>query len=191
MKNFFYAILVLGFLAGCQGKQGEVGPAGAKGDTGSQGVAGPQGPAGQPGATGPTGPAGPTGPQGTPGTSGTQPAVYDFTLDASKTLASYSWPKQLGVYDVVLVYIKKSESFYSALPFAGYSFTSDGKDFLKVNMNFDHSTFTLYINNDGLLPTGATFLYRAVVLRGSKGGRIDTERYRNYENLKADFNLTD
>lgn len=186
MKNLLLICIVTLFIA-CKGEKGDVGPAGPQGEKGATGAVGTTGPAGPQGPVGATGPAGP---QGVPGST-VQPSVYDFTLDVSKALASYSWPKQLGSYDIVLVYLKKSESFYTQLPFSGYSYTSDLKDFLKVDLNFDYSTLTLYINKEGNLPTGATFLFRAVVLKGAKGGRLDLERYRDYNNLKADFGLKD
>lgn len=142
-----------------QRRKGRCRPQGEKGNTGAQGVAGP-GSARHPGGNSPQGP------QGVPGV---QPLVYDFNLDVSKTLSSYSWPTKLNDYDVVFVYLKKSSSFYTLLPFDGFAYTSDQKSFLKVNLDYDFSTFTLYINSNGTVPTGATFLFRAVVIRAQRG----------------------
>ncbi|GAB3888664.1 hypothetical protein [Spirosoma agri] len=194
MKKLLLILSIVGVLAGCS--KSEKGDPGPKGDTGATGATGATGPAGSTGATGPTGaagaagPAGPQGPQGPAGTSAT-PAVYDFTEDLSKT-PSWDFPKALGDYDVVLTYIMRNKGIgYAPLPFSGYAYTSDQKDFIKLNISVTQYTYFLSFSNDTSVPPGATFWMRAVVLKGAKGGRLDLARYQDYENLKKDFNLKD
>jgi hypothetical protein len=88
-----------------------------------------------------------------------------------------------------LLIMKNKGSGYSPLPYRGYTYTSDQKDFMKLDVTFDYYTYNIYLNNETSVPTGATFWMRAVILKGAKGGRIDLSRYEDYENLKKDYNL--
>lgn len=82
-------------------------------------------------------------------------------------------------------------SGYSPLPYRGFAYTADQKDFIRLDTYFIAYDSFLSFRNDVSVPPGASFLMRAVILKGAKGGRLNMERYQNYENLKKDFNLPD
>lgn len=166
MKKLVYSLSVLFFLVSCSGKDGAVGP---KGDAG---VAGPKGEA------------------GTAGANESQAFTYDFNLDVTKTLGGYQFKIPVDPQEFVLVFLRRNDSFYTAVPYAGYAFDVN-KSFLKVDFTYEFSSHTLYVDSKTILPAGSTFVFRAVVIKGAPGNRINMERYQNYENLKADFNLAD
>ena len=142
------------------------------------------------GPDGPTGPIGPIGAVGLPGKDAAQPAVYDYTVDMSKSLIIWNFPKSLEAYDIPFTYIMANKGTgYSMLPFKSFAYTSDQKDFIKLDTWFLNYDSFLSFRNETSVPTGATFWMRTVVIKGVKGGRIDVARYRDYANLKADFNL--
>lgn len=160
-----------------------------------KGDIGPQGPQGATGATGATGPTGPTGPAGQ---NATQPLVYDFQVDISKTLPSFTLPKLLDAYDVVFAYVMTNKgSGYSPLPYRGYAYTADQKDFMKLDLSLNVYTSVLFFDNATSVPTGSTFWIRAVIVKGTKAGRLATdgsssgEKTPNYEELKRKFSLPD
>lgn len=192
MKTIIYAILVVVIFAGCKGEKGDVGPAGAQGATGSQGPTGPIG------ATGPVGPVGPAGPQGV---AGVQPSVYDFTAKFGTGLSSSVSYKMgtggLGTYDIVLVYMTTNRDkdagviIRSQLPYSG-SILYEAVFISGTTFSAQYGTSgNVYIDSKTTNFAAIDFDFRAVILKGSKGGRIDLERYQNYENLKADFGLKD
>ena len=183
MKIVIYAILVATFFAGCKGEKGDVGPAGVQGATGAQGNAGATGPAG------PAGSQGVAGPQGQPGPSA---KYYDFVFNlAEKTI--WDFPKKLEANEMALTYIVANTGGVglSMLPFRGYAYTSDEKDFLKLDCYTLQYDFFLSFRNETTLPKGASFKFRTVVIKTVAGGRLNLERYQNYENLKADYGLKD
>lgn len=200
MKKLVLVIPFIAFvlLVGCKGEVGPQGPTGEKGSTGATGATGatgPQGTTGTTGATGATGPAGPvgaTGPAGAAGQNAAQPIYYDFTVDLSKALASWTFPKPLEANDIVLAYIMTNKGIgYNPLPFRGYAYTSDQKDFIKLDVTFSVYTYTLYFDNETSVPPGASFWIRTVILKGAKGGRLAADKYRDYNELKKEFNLPD
>ena len=60
---------------------------------------------------------------------------------------------------------------------------------MKLDVTFSQYTYTIYFDNETSVPPGASFWIRAVIMKGAKGGRLNMERYTDYENLKKDFNL--
>ena len=179
MKKLLLFCTVLVLLAACKGEQGDVGP---------QGPAGPQGPIG---AAGPQGPAGPAGPQGPIGQPGASPQIYDFTAGFDSGLfTSFDFPTTLDSTNFVLVYIRKDANLFSLLPFRSWAYTADGENMATLDLTFDYNPTILYINsNTNNVPQNYTFRYRVVVLKGTPGARLDMERYRDYANLKKDYNL--
>lgn len=172
MKFLYYPLIAILLLSSCSGKDGEPGPAGPKGDSGTQGPKGDKGDIGAPGAN------------------GSQAYTYDFNLDVTKTLGGYQFAIPVDPQEFVLVFLKKSDSFYTAVPYAGYAFDVN-KSFLKVDMTYEYSAYTLYVDSKTVLPAGATFVFRAVVIKGTPGKRLNMERYKDYDNVKADFGLKD
>lgn len=194
MKKLVLVVACIAFtlLAGCKGEVGPQGPAGEKGNTGATGPQGSTGATGPQGATGATGPAGPTGATGSAGQNAAQPIYYDFTVDLSKALASWTFPKPLEANDIVLAYIMTNKGIgYNPLPFRGYAYTSDQKDFIKLDVTFSVYTYTLYFDNETSVPPGASFWIRTVILKGAKGGRLAVDKYRDYNELKKEFSLPD
>lgn len=199
--SIVWLLVIFTLLIGCKGEPGPQGPKGDTGTTGATGTAGPQGttgatgPAGTPGvtgATGATGPTGATGSTGPAGTNSTQPVYYDFTIDLSRALPTWDFPKPITANDIVLAYIMKNRgSGYTPLPFRGYAYTADQKDFIKLDVTFSDYTYFLSFSNETSVPPGASFWIRAVVIKGAKGGRLSAEMYQNYDDLKRDFNLPD
>lgn len=178
MKKLYIAIISTLILAcegpqgipGPQGPRGEQGQAGATGATGATGLPGLQGATGARGEKGDKGEKGDTGAAGRNGTNGTnaaQPIIYDFNLDISGTLPSWDYPQPIDPLDIVFVYINRGNS-YSPLPFRDFARTADNTDFLKLDCSFDAWKFTLYIENETVIPAGATFNFRAVILKGVK-----------------------
>lgn len=172
MKFLFYPLIALLLLSGCSGKDGEPGP---KGDTGAQGSQGPKGDAGAPGKN---------------GTNGSQAYTYDFNLDVTKLLEGYEFKTPIESDEFVLLFLKRSDLFYTAVPYAGYAYDVN-KAFLKVDLTYEYAEHKLYVDSKTTLPAGATFVFRAVVMRGVPGGRLDLDRYKDYANVKADFGLKD
>jgi hypothetical protein len=190
MKKTLYFLCLVGLLSSCEGPQGDPGPAGAKGEVGATGPQGPTGAAGPQGIQGPAGPTGPQGPAGPAGTSTNNVRYYDIQLDVTQALAGYQFKTPLAANELVFVFLQKTELFRTALPFEGYAYDIN-KNFLKVKLSYDYANYTLYVGNDTVIPSGATFAFRIVVMKGVPGGRIDAARYNDYANLKADFNLPD
>jgi hypothetical protein len=188
MRKLILFCTVVALLAACKPERGEVGPQGPAGAQGTQGVAGPAGPAG---AAGPAGPQGAAGPQGPAGQNAAQPRIYDFTAGFGTGLfTTFQFPQPLDTYDFVLVYIDKDAKQYAALPFKSWAFTATGQNLVVLDLNFDHSPTMLYINsNTSNIPPAYTFKFRVVVMKGAAGGRLNLERYRDYQNLAADYNL--
>lgn len=182
MKNYVFVTAIMLLLACCKGEKGDLGPQGPQGVQGERGATGLQGPQGV---------QGPVGPQGPAGQNGAQPTVYDAAVDISSGQAFYYFKNKLGDYDIPLVYIKYSTCCYVQLPFDSYSDTQDGTQFLKLKSWFTYSEYFVSLRNETNLPKGATFLFRFVILKGTKGGRLNLDRYRDYENLKKDFDLKD
>ena len=82
------SLLLVVFLAACEGPVGPQGPAGAQGPqglAGPEGGQGPQGPSGPEGPQGPQGPAGPEGPQGPQGPHGVLPTYITINRDANES----------------------------------------------------------------------------------------------------------
>lgn len=189
-----FSIIFSVILWSCEGPAGIAGPSGMpgpKGDTGATGAAGAtgaQGPKGDTGATGATGAQGPKGDTGAQGPAGVsiQPKIIDFNLDISQSLASYSFNAALNPLDIVWVYINRGSS-YSPLPFRGYA-TSIDNDFLKLDCTFDVWKYNVYVDNETVVPAGATFNFRMVIVRGSKSGRL---KQPSYDDLKRMYNLPD
>lgn len=169
MKNIIYSIAISVLLFGCSGKDGKDGSIGPKGDVGASG---------------------PKGDKGEAGSNTSQAYLYDFNLDVTKTLGGYEFDIPIEPDEFVLVFLKKNDSFYTAVPYAGYAFDVN-KSFLKVDLTYEYSSFTLYVDSKTTLPAGATFVFRAVVIKGAPGQRLNLERYKDYENVKADFELKD
>ena len=119
MKLLFYPLIVILLLSGCSGKDGEPGP---KGDPGDKGATGAQGPKGD---------------KGEPGKNGSQAYTYDFNLDITKTLLGYEFQTPIEPDEFVLVFLKKSEFFYTAVPYSGYAFDVN-KAFLKVDLSYEY-----------------------------------------------------
>ncbi len=200
MKNLVFLLGVTFFLICCKGEKGDVGPIGATGATGPQGVqvntgatgvtgaTGAQGIQGVQGNTGATGATGATGLNGTNGVNSTKPLIVDFDLDLSKTLNYYDFKTALDPLDIVFCYINRSSS-YSPLPYNGYAYTTDKASFVKLDCNFDVWKYTLYIDNKSVIPSGSTFNFRMVIIRGSKTGRLSANT--PYETLKKLYNLPD
>lgn len=156
---------------------------------GEQGPAGPQGPAGSTGSAGATGPQGPI---GVPGKDASAPTIIDFTVDLSKPLPQYDLAKKLDPLDIPIVYILINKgSGYTMLPYRGFAYTADQKDFMRLDVYAINYESYLALYNAFTLPPGSTFVFRAAIFKGAKGGRVDLSRYQNYENLKGDFNLKD
>ena len=185
MKGILYTMALSCLLIACKGPQGEtggIGPAGAKGETGATGPAGT--------VPGPQGPTGATGPQGPTGAATNNARYYDFQLDVTKVLGGYQFKTPLTSNEVVFVFLQRNDLFKSALPYEGFA-NDINKAFLKVKMNFQYADYTLYVDNDTVIPSGSTFAFRAVVVKVVPGGRVNIERYQDYANLKKDFNLPD
>ena len=183
----FYALLI-----GCKGEKGDVGPqgtAGSQGTSGATGTQGATGATGQTGATGATGATGQTGATGATGATGQTAKYYDYTLDLSKSFITYDFPKTLVSNEITLTYIMVNKgSGYTLLPFRGYAYTSDQKDFLKLDTYvIDYSSF-LSFRNETSIPSGATFLFRTVVISAIKGGRVGNT---DYETVKKIYSLPD
>ncbi|HEV7347303.1 hypothetical protein [Telluribacter sp.] len=189
-KSLLFCVIVV-LLAACKGEQGEVGPQGPAGPKGETGTAGPQGAQGTTGTQGPKGDTGTTGAQGPAGQDAAQPKVFDFTAAfAGELFTTFTFPKALDRYDFVLIYIQKDVDLYSALPFKSWAYTADGENLQNLDLSFEHNKEIVRINaNKNDIPADYTFKYRIVVLKGAAGGRVNAERYRNYANLKLDYNL--
>ena len=159
----FYALLI-----GCKGEKGDVGPQGTAGSQGTSGA---------------------TGTQGATGATGQTAKYYDYTLDLSKSFITYDFPKTLVSNEITLTYIMVNKgSGYTLLPFRGYAYTSDQKDFLKLDTYvIDYSSF-LSFRNETSIPSGATFLFRTVVISAIKGGRVGNT---DYETVKKIYSLPD
>lgn len=170
MKFLYYPLIVILLLSGCSGKDGEPGP---KGDTGDKGATGTQGPKGD---------------KGDPGENTSEAYTYDFNLDVTKTLGGYKFAIPVDPQEFVLVFLRKNELFYTAVPYAGYAYDVN-KSFLKVDFTYEYSANTLYVDSKTVLPAGATFVFRAVVIKGTPGKRLNMERYKDYKKVKADFGL--
>jgi hypothetical protein len=149
MKRLLYLLIITVVFVGCKGEQGDVGP---KGSTGEKG------------------PKGDTGITGAQGANAVQPKIYDFNVDLSKALASYELKGKLDPLDITLVYINRGSS-YAPLPFKGFANTID-KDFLKLDCTYENWDYFISFDNETVIPNGATFNFRLVVLRGVKGVRI-------------------
>lgn len=186
MKIVIYAVLMAVIFAGCKGEKGDVGPAGIQGATGEKGNTGAVGPAGPAGTQGVAGPAGP---QGQPGPSA---RYYDFVFNLAEKQI-WDFPKKLESNEMALTYIiaNTGGTGLAMLPFRGYAYTADEKDFLKLDCYTLQYDFFLSFRNETILPKGASFKFRTVVIKTVAGGRLNLERYQNYENLKSDFNLKD
>lgn len=184
---------------GCKSEKGDVGPQGQTGPQGVTGATGATGPQGATGATGATGTTGATGAMGATGATGTTGATgatgaagptakyYDYTLNLSMSFITYDFPKALASNEITLTYIMVNKgSGYTLLPFRGFAYTSDQKDFLKLDTYvIDYSSF-LSFRNETSIPTGATFLFRTVVISATKGGRMGNT---DYETIKKTYNL--
>lgn len=181
MKTIIYAILVVVIFAGCKGEKGDVGPAGPQGATGEKGTVG---------ATGPQGPAGQNAPL---------PKVYDFILRFGKgqpSSSTYSKIPTPGQYDYMLIYVTSSReisagiSIRNMLPYNG-GLLYESKFHFPASFVASYGTSgNIYIESNNTYDA-VDVDFRAVVIKGEKGGRLNLERYQNYENLKADFELKD
>jgi hypothetical protein len=183
MKHIFKFSILSIFLALNLSCESPAGPIGPQGQQGPKGDTGPTGATGATGAKGDTGPAGPAGQRGADGL-GVVPKIYDFTVDLSKSLITWDFPKKLDPLDVVFVYINRGSS-YAMLPFNGFASSID-KDFVKLNLWADTWDYFISFRNETVIPSGATFSFRAVVVRGSKSGKL---KQPTYEELKKTYNL--
>lgn len=176
MKSFIYSLIVISLLlSSCEGPQGIQGP---EGYPGARGATGPQGPTGKDGTNGKDGL------NGKDGISGEVPKIIDANIDISNFLASYEIKDGLNPLDIVWVYLNRGSS-YSALPYRGYA-TSVDKDFLKLDISADIWKYDIFIKNETVVPAGATFNFRIVIMRGTKGGKL---KQPSYEELKKIYNL--
>ena len=182
MRKFFTLLFVSAFLFSCEGPQGDVGPAGPAGPAGPTGATGATGPAGPIGATGPAGPVGPVGPAGA---NAQAPRIYDFTVDLSTPLASWRIPFAYDPLNVIFVFINRGSS-YSMLPFAGFADSID-RDFVRLNVYADIWQSFIYFENSTVIPAGATFSFRAVVVKGSKTGKMPA--INSYEDLQRIYGI--
>mgnify|MGYP003405025418 CR=1 FL=1 len=181
MKIVIYAVLMAVIFAGCKGEKGDVGP------QGSQGIAGEKGAVGA------------TGPQGTPGQNATLPKVYDFALRFGKSQPSSATFSKIGTlsqYDYILIYATTNRdkdlgvAIRSMLPYDG-GLLYESKFYFPVAFKASYGTSgNVYIESSNVFDA-VDVDFRVVVIKGEKGGRINTERYHDYENLKADFGLKD
>ncbi len=80
---------------------------------------------------------------------------------------------------------------FSPLPFRGFTYTAAQTDYLKLDASFAVYPTQLFFYNETIIPPGSTFPVRVVILKGAKGGRINLERYQDYNKLKQDYNLPD
>lgn len=176
--TFTFALLITLFIASCKGEKGDMGPAGPQGP---QGVSGAQGPAGN---------------------DLIAPKIYDFTFRFGKSMptsATYSKIPTPGQYDFMVAYITTGKTtsggvtaiIRTPLPFRGV-ILYDSKSYYPIDIEFSYgASGNVYINSYGNTFDAVDIDFRVVVIKGSRGVRIDVDRYRNYENLKKDFNLKD
>ncbi len=177
MERILYTMALSCILIACKGPQGEtggIGPSGAKGEAGAVGA---QGPAGQ---------------------NATAPKYYDFTLGWSPSAANfwnyYQIQGGLKEDEIALVYLK-SKDFYFALPYYDYAYAADDvtREYVMLVHGYGTSANSIAIKNEAIedYKKAENFKFRAVILKGIPGGRLNVERYRDYANLKKDFNLPD
>ena len=185
MKKLLTLFFISAFMYSCEGPQGEMGPAGPAGPAGQTGPTGATGPAGPAGATGPAGPAGPIGPVGPAGANAQAPRIYDFTVDLSETLADWQVPFAYDPLNIIFVFINRGSS-YSMLPFAGFARSID-QDFVRLNVTADIWQSRIYFDNSTVIPAGATFSFRAVVIKGSKTGKMPA--ITSYEDLQRIYGI--
>jgi len=121
---------------------------------------------------------------GKDGINGAVPKIIDANIDISSSLASYEISGGLNPLDIVWVYLNKGNS-YAALPFKGYASSVD-QDFLKLDCYADIWKFRVYIDNATVVPAGATYNFRIVIVRGTKSGKI---KQPSYEELQKMYNL--
>lgn len=183
MKRLLYLMFIAVLLNACQSDPG-AGPIGPKGDTGNPGAKGDAGPTGPQGPTGAVGATGVTGATGATGVAG-QAKIYDFTVDLSTSLKHYDLKEKLDPLDITLVYINRGSS-YGPLPFKGYAYSID-RDFTKLDVTYENWDYFLSFNNETVVPNGATFSFRLVVLRGVKNSRIKPGI--SYEELSRIYDL--
>lgn len=176
MKKILYLLLLTTLFLNCKGPQGDPGPSGEKGETGAVGA---------------------TGAQGTPGQNAAQPKYYDFTLtwspSASTQWSYYKMAQPFKNDDIVFIFLK-SRTFYFALPYYEYArATDDGEAYVMLTHAYGTSENSIGVRNEAVTDykKSQTFAFRAVVMKAVPGGRLDMERYQDYANLKADFNLPD
>lgn len=185
MKKILTLVALFALFTSCEGPQGEVGPAGPEGAVGARGPVGATGPTGPTGPAGPAGPAGPIGPVGPAGANAQAPRIYDFTVDLSTPLASWRIPFAYDPLNVIFVFINRGSS-YSMLPFAGFADSID-RDFVRLNVYADIWQSFIYFENSTVIPAGATFSFRAVVIKGSKVGRMPA--ITSYEDLQRIYGI--
>lgn len=174
MRKYFYPLLVSVVLMACSGEKGDPGPTG---------------PAGAKGETGITGPA---------GQNASQARYYDFTLGWSPSATNfwnyYPIAGKLKKDEIALVYLK-SKDFYFALPFYDYAYAADGvtREYVMLVHGYGTDVNSIAIKNEAVedYKKSESFKFRAVILKGIPGGRLNMERYQVYANLKKDFNLPD
>ncbi len=95
--------------------------------------------------------------------------------------------------EIVFVFLK-SRSFYFALPYYEYARTTDdSEEYVMLTHAFGNDENSIGIRNEAVTDykKSQTFKFRAVVMKGVPGGRVNIERYQDYANLKKDFNLPD
>ena len=182
MKKVLTLLFISAFMYSCEGPQGEVGPEGPAGPAGPRGATGATGPAGPIGPSGPTGPVGPAGPAGA---NATVPRIYDFTVDLSQPLADWRIPFAYDPLNIIFVFINRGSS-YSMLPFAGFARTID-QDFVRLNVYAEIWQSFIYFENSTVIPAGATFSFRAVVVKGSKTGKMPS--INSYEDLQRIYGI--
>ena len=175
LRKLAYPFLIAITIAACSGEKGDPGPAGATGTQGAKGETGATGPAGQ---------------------NATATKYYDFTLGWSPSAANfwnyYQIKGGLKEDEIALVYLK-SKDFYFALPYYDYAYAADDvtREYVMLVHGYGTAVNSIAIKNEAIedYKKAENFKFRAVILKGIPGGRLNIERYRDYANLKADFNL--
>jgi hypothetical protein len=173
MKRLLYLMIIAVVFVGCTGDIGPMGPQGTpgnRGEKGDTGPAGPQGSQGPVGATGVKGPTGATGATGDTGPAGVSAVFEDFTADITG-LGSYRPKKSIAPDEVIFIFIN-NDGELAPLPFKGYSYTSDKKDFVKLDCSYSYYSSTVFIDNETVVPPGATFAFRLVRVKGVKNVRF-------------------
>ncbi len=187
--------------AGPQGSTGSAGPTGPQGQTGATGpqgptgLTGPEGPQGPTGATGPQGPAGPAGPQGTTGNANVHQILFGTREHTGEvqlfSLASANMTPVKAEQSLFMVYVKNSTGSWYFLP-GGFN-SANGINNYRVLISSSASTINIARESGGAGGTDIFLATRILVIPAStfSNGRLSQEFFRDYNRVKAYFNLAD